>query len=143
MTLEEFFAVVGGNYKEMIDRMMGEAMLRRFIMKFPTDPSFANLEQALEHNPGVKLVLFCIDEWFLSSGRELIQADGAYPVYLYDDNPFNDVEYLLNREIFWGSTLKVLNHTSKGLPTTSFDEYSSWRCSQYIDTCMRIAYKVI
>lgn len=47
MTLEEFFAVVGGNYKETIDRMMGEAMLRRFIMKFPTDPSFANLEQAL------------------------------------------------------------------------------------------------
>lgn len=47
MTLEEFFAVVGGNYKETIDRMMGEAMLRRFIMKFPGDPSFTNLEQAL------------------------------------------------------------------------------------------------
>ena len=47
MTLEEFFAVVGGNYRETIDRMMGEAMLRRFIMKFPTDPSFTNLEQAL------------------------------------------------------------------------------------------------
>ena len=86
----------------------------------------ANLEQALEHNPGVKLVLFCLDEWFLSSGRELIQADGAYPVYLYDDNPFNDVEYLLNREIFWENTLAVLSHTEKGLPTTSFDQYGSW-----------------
>ena len=86
----------------------------------------ANLEQALEHNPGVKLVLFCLDEWFLSSGRELIQADGAYPVYLYDDNPFNDVEYLLNREIFWENTLAVLSHTGKGLPTTSFDQYGSW-----------------
>jgi hypothetical protein len=86
----------------------------------------ANLEQALEHNPGIKLVLFCIDEWFLSSGRELIQADGAYPEYLYDDNPFNDVEYLLNREIFWENTLAVLSHTRKGLPTTSFDVYGSW-----------------
>lgn len=86
----------------------------------------SNLEQALEHNPDLKTVLFCIDEWFLSSGRELIQADGNYPLYLYDDDPFNDVEYLLNREIFWGNTLEVLRHTQKGLPTTSFDEYGSW-----------------
>ncbi len=86
----------------------------------------SNLEQALEHNPNLKTILFCIDEWFLSSGRELIQADGNYPLYLYDDNPFNDVEYLLNREIFWGNTLEVLSHTAKGLPTTSFDEYGSW-----------------
>jgi len=86
----------------------------------------SNLEQALEHNPGLKTVLFCIDEWFLSSGRELIQADGEYPLYLYDDNPFNDVEYLLNREIFWENTLQVLTHTKKGLTTTSFDEYGSW-----------------
>ena len=86
----------------------------------------SNLEQALEHNPNLKTVLFCIDEWFLSSGRELIQADGNYPLYLYDDNPFNDVEYLLNREIFWGNTMEVLRHTEKGLPTTSFDAYGSW-----------------
>lgn len=86
----------------------------------------SNLEQALEHNPGLKTVLFCIDEWFLSSGRDLIEADGDYPTYLYDDNPFNDVEYLLNREIFWGNTLQVMAHTKKGLPTTSFDEYGSW-----------------
>jgi len=86
----------------------------------------SNLEQALEHNSKLKTVIFCIDEWFLSSGRELIQADGDYPLYLYDDNPFNDVEYLLNREIFWKNTLGVLAHTRKGLPTTSFDEYGSW-----------------
>ena len=86
----------------------------------------ATVEQALECTPDLKLVLLCIDQWFLSSGRELIQADGDYPTYLYDDNPFNDVEYLLNREIFFGNTLSVLTHTQKGLPTTSFDEYSSW-----------------
>jgi len=86
----------------------------------------ANLEQALEHNPDIKYVLLCIDQWFLYSGLELIQADGSYPTYLYDDNPFNDVEYLFNREIFWENTLQVLAHTKKGLPTTSFDEYSSW-----------------
>ena len=48
MTLQEFYAVVGGDYQETIDRMMGETMLRKFLMKFPADPSFANLEQALQ-----------------------------------------------------------------------------------------------
>ena len=47
MTLEEFYNIVGGNYKDAIDRLMGEEMLRRFVARFPGDPSFSNLEQAL------------------------------------------------------------------------------------------------
>ena len=47
MTLQEFYAVVGGDYNEAVARMMGEAMLRRFIGKFPDDPSFTVLEQAI------------------------------------------------------------------------------------------------
>lgn len=47
MPLQEFYAVVGGDCNEAVNRMMGEAMLRRFIAKFPNDPSFATLEQAI------------------------------------------------------------------------------------------------
>ena len=47
LTLQEFYAVVGGNYDEAVSRLMGEAMLRRFLMKFPNDPSFAALKQAV------------------------------------------------------------------------------------------------
>lgn len=47
MTLQEFYAVVGGDHNEAVGRMMGEAMLRRFLAKFPGDPSFSALEQAL------------------------------------------------------------------------------------------------
>lgn len=47
MTLQEFYAAVGGDYTEAVNRMMGEAMLRRFLSKFPNDPSFAVLEQAI------------------------------------------------------------------------------------------------
>lgn len=49
LTLQEFYAVVGGNYDEAVSRMMGEAMLRRFLMKFPNDPSYAALKQAVEN----------------------------------------------------------------------------------------------
>ena len=48
MTLQEFYIVVGGDYDEAVSRMMGEAMLRRFLMKFPNDPSYAALKQAVE-----------------------------------------------------------------------------------------------
>ena len=47
MTLQEFYAVVGGDYNESVGRMMGEAMLCRFLAKFPADPSFHALEQAM------------------------------------------------------------------------------------------------
>lgn len=84
------------------------------------------VEQALEHNPDLKLVLLCIEEWFLFSGRDMILADGEYPTYLYDSNPFNDVKYLLNKSIFCDSTLGVLEYTQAGNTTTSFDDYGSW-----------------
>lgn len=86
----------------------------------------ATVEQALEHNEELKLVLFCIDEWMLFADKNMILADGEYPTYLYDDNPFNDVSYLLNKEILFGSTVGVLEYTRDGNKTTSFDDYSSW-----------------
>ena len=47
MNLQEFYAVVGGNYEETLKRLMGEAVLRRFTAKFPNDQSFAALKQAV------------------------------------------------------------------------------------------------
>lgn len=87
---------------------------------------YRTVERALRSNPGLKTVLFCMDEWFLFAGRSMILADGEYPNYLYDDNPFNDVEYLLNKEVFCSNTLGVLEYTAAGNATTSFDEYGSW-----------------
>lgn len=87
---------------------------------------FSNLQQAMESNPDIQTVLFCIDEWFLFSGRDMILADGEYPTYLYDDSLLNDVEYVLNKEILCSDTLEVLFYTRDGNTTTSFDDYSSW-----------------
>lgn len=86
----------------------------------------ANMKKALEHNPGMRYVVFAIEEWFLYAGRDLILADGEYPLYLYDNNPFNDVKYLLNKEILCSNTLEVLDFTRRGNKTTTFDAYSSW-----------------
>lgn len=47
MQLNDFFAAVGGDYKTVLDRLPGEDMIRRFLRKFPGDPSYANLQAAL------------------------------------------------------------------------------------------------
>lgn len=86
----------------------------------------ANLQKSLQRNPGIRYVIYAIDEWFLFAGKDLILADGEYPTYLYDENPFNDVTYLLNKEILFSGSLEVLDYTRRGGKTTSFDEYSSW-----------------
>jgi len=86
----------------------------------------SNLQQALKANPNIRYVLYGLDEWNLYGGKDLILADGEYPTYLYDADPFNDVNYLLNKELLFSNTLEVLDYTRKGNLTTSFDVYSTW-----------------
>lgn len=90
------------------------------------DELIGNLRRAIDANADIRYILIGLDEWHLLSARVFIEADGAYPTYLYDENPFNDVEYLLNKEVLINNTLQVLDYTKRGNTTTSFDVYSSW-----------------
>lgn len=85
-----------------------------------------NLQAAMEANPDIRYVLYGLDLWNLCGSKELILANGEYPTYLYDDNLFNDVQYVLNKEILFHNTIEVLRYTRNGGKTTSFDEYSAW-----------------
>lgn len=48
MELNAFFASVGADGRQVLARFPGEDMLRRFLRKFPGDPSYAMLQAALE-----------------------------------------------------------------------------------------------
>ena len=48
MTVEECYDKIGGNYKEVIQRLPGESFVKKFAIKFLDDPSFATLKKALE-----------------------------------------------------------------------------------------------
>ncbi len=52
MTLSECFTALGGNYDEVIGRLRSERIVRKFVLKFLTDDSFANLCRALEEGNG-------------------------------------------------------------------------------------------
>lgn len=86
-----------------------------------------NLAVAASHNSRLRTVL-----WGLDHNNLLLPYDWSpyehdfYPWYLYDDNPLNDVSYLLNKTVLLGATKNVLTYTRAGRTTTSFDTYGNW-----------------
>lgn len=48
MTEKEFYETIGGNYEEALSRLMRDSLIRKFVLKFPEDPSFAALGKAVE-----------------------------------------------------------------------------------------------
>lgn len=47
MTLQEFYDRIGGDYKATISRLPSEALIKKFVLKYPGDPSFSQLKDAL------------------------------------------------------------------------------------------------
>ena len=39
MTLQEFYARVGGDYSATLSRLPSEALIKKFVLKYPGDPS--------------------------------------------------------------------------------------------------------
>lgn len=83
-----------------------------------------NIVRALRYGQNVKYILRSLDGNKLILPADQDEYEG-YPDYLYDNNPFNDVSYLLNKEVI-PKTLAVLNYTRAGNKTPDWDEYGSW-----------------
>ncbi len=87
------------------------------------------LTTALDTHPDTKLVIRCLDFYgFFQAPDALRQELGSYPDYLYDRNPFNDVKYVLNKDIIFQRCLPILAQRLRGEPggVTPFDQYSYW-----------------
>lgn len=85
-----------------------------------------NLERALAANPNLRIVLWGLDYNRFYSDFNATRYD-SYPMYLYDNNPFNDVNYLFNKSVLFGETYQnVIAYTKGGGRTTTFDEYRNW-----------------
>lgn len=48
MDLRSFYNAVGGDLEQTLSRLPSEKMIFKFVLKFPDDPSHAQLTQALE-----------------------------------------------------------------------------------------------
>ena len=94
-----------------------------------------NLDKALGTNE-VARVLWGIDYNGLIREYDWEQYEG-FPEYLYDDNVFNDVSYLLNKSIMYHGCFNNLYQTVFKVPSTTFDEYSSWSSDTGLEMVMK------
>jgi hypothetical protein len=83
-----------------------------------------NLDRALSRHE-VKNVIWTMDFNALIREADYDQYSD-YPTYLYDDNPFNDVSYVFNKNVLYHGVFINLINTLIGQRSTTFDEYSSW-----------------
>lgn len=90
-----------------------------------------NLEIAFAYNDNIKTVIRSLDDIMLVHSKDIMPNDVRekkfdYPTYLTDDNIFNDVKYLFNKDILFKRTIPVLEYTIDGKETTDFDEAYNW-----------------
>ncbi len=89
------------------------------------------LKVALKSNPELKTVVRGLDIVFFLYDADAMRTDlGEYPLYLYDDNPFNDVEYLFNKEILFHTVYPMIEESKGEVFTpgmTSFTDYNRWQ----------------
>lgn len=84
-----------------------------------------NLKRAFSANSDIKLVIRGLDGGMLKQDKDSMRYE-SYPTYLTDECFFNDVNYMLNKDVFLNDSLRVLKYTMDGNKTTTFDEYKNW-----------------
>lgn len=50
MTLQEFYAQIGGSYADTVRRLCNESFVLRFVKKYPANPSFDELCEAVDRS---------------------------------------------------------------------------------------------
>ena len=92
-----------------------------------------NLIVALDNNPNLQTIVRGLDYGMLLDDKDKMYYDlGTYPTYLYDNNLFNDVKYLFNKDIIFNKVyaMAIQNDEENFTPgITSFDTYSRWQYS--------------
>ena len=84
-----------------------------------------NLEKTFDRNPDVNKVIWGLDYNGLRRDADFVAYNDT-PEYLYDNNIFNDVNYVFNKEILYSGLFNTVMRTLQNEEGTSFDEYSSW-----------------
>ena len=83
------------------------------------------LNSAFQSDNHIKYVVQSLDYADLVADKNQLSTY-TYPDYLYNHNPLDDVQYILNKTVLFEYSLYVLEFTQNNTSMTSFDEYSNW-----------------
>lgn len=87
----------------------------------------AGLQRAFLHHPEIRTVIRCLDLMLLIPNGEKFKDP---PEYLYDEDPFNDIRYLMNCDVIFKRTFPMITARRKAdfqPGITSFDDYMIFR----------------
>ncbi len=85
------------------------------------------IAQAAKSNPNLKIVIRGLDfNRLVTDSVDAVRGDVPFPEYLYNDNPFDDVNYIFNKSVLLNEAMATIFYTKEGNKTTSFDEYARW-----------------
>lgn len=127
----DYDAVITGtslteNFKASdFDRLFGTKSVKVPMMGASFKDINRLTEAALSSGNDVRCVLRCLDYDCILDPASL-QGYEDYPEYLYDGNVFNDVKYLLNKEILLKFTLNTILPGDTSDWRTDFDSYARW-----------------
>ncbi|QQO10193.1 hypothetical protein [Breznakiella homolactica] len=84
------------------------------------------LNMAFKSNADIRQIYLGLDgQYIFFLGPDT--TANPLPYYLYDENPFNDVSYILNKTVLIEKAFRNIFCSLKNLPSTTFDDYSSWQ----------------
>lgn len=73
----------------------------------------------------IKYVIFSLDHYAWVADKDA-KNELVNPFYLYNSNCFDDLNYILNKNILFERSWYVLDYTREGRKTTDFDDYANW-----------------
>ena len=111
------------------DRLFQASFIKVPFSGAPYKEIDQGLRRAYEAGKDIRYVIRCLDYSLLVYDKDYWRDDVICPFYLYNDNLFDDVNYVLNKDILFHQTCGVIEYTKGGYSTTSFDEYANWNDS--------------
>ena len=132
----EYDAVITGtsmteNFRtSLADRLFGKKFIKIPFSGATFKEIDDNLETVLRENPDIQLIIRGLDMNKFADDKDAMREDlGEFPTYLYDDQIFNDVRYVFNRNVIFDRVYPMIRENNKkgfepGI--TSFDQYANW-----------------
>lgn len=83
----------------------------------------------LDYHPETQCIFLGLD--IINYSADINEIKYPYPEYLYDKNPFNDIKYLLNKDVLLEYILRPIADPE---PSDLATIYSSWWTDEYYNT---------
>lgn len=95
------------------------------------------IQRSYTSDNDIHMIIRCLDYSKLAQDKDAeheekdpLHPQCKVPDYMVNTNPFDDVKYVLNKNILLNETFSTYMNIRSEEPTTDFDSYSNW-CSEY------------